>query len=350
MTSLQDLSLASCNIRELNAQWFRTLANLTRLYIARNELTEFPANIFNSLPNLQEIFFYENMIVELRAESFGAALPSIHLLYGSRNQINSFDDAILDGANELDSILFADNLCANFNLIGVRGDLEIARQNLQGCTANFQLQTDVSCLYDRMITGRIYWCQMTAINPTGVSVDNIAGDHLQGGTDDSVMYVQVDSQNTRVIPAALCRQFESMELLDLLNSNIFEITSDVFRGCTFLRELFIMGNSIRSLPAQAFSGAMNLFVLVLANNQIEQISPFAFEGTQLHELDLSHNRITEFSPLTFSIVGRTLRILRLTDNSIQSIPQFAFDGLPNLQDLELNGNQITRIPHNAFFR
>ncbi|KAL7015049.1 hypothetical protein ACKWTF_016261 [Chironomus riparius] len=350
LVNLRDLSLSYCDLMELNPQWFRTLTNLTILSINRNGITELPENIFNALTRLDQLFFYENQIVNIRAESFGASLPSIGLLYGPQNLINSFDPEMLDRGTSLDILNFANNLCANFNQQGVRGDLDLARQNLAECTTNYAAPLTASCEYDRMITGRIYWCRMTLSNPLGRNdITTIEGDHLPASNDDQVALVEISGQNTRIIPSVMCRQFRSMQILEIIDSNLHEINEDGFQGCGFLRELTIMNNRIRSIPARAFVAATNLQVLVLASNGIEDISPYAFAQTNIQVLDLTHNNIGRFDPFTYTPIAGSLRILRLTDNNIRAIPENAFDRLSNLVDLELNGNQIPSIPHNAFF-
>jgi len=302
------------------------------------------------MPRLDQIFFYENLIVNLRAESFGASLPSIGLLYGSRNLINSFDADILDRGTNLDILNLRDNLCADFNQQGVRGDLDLVRQRLDECTTNYAAPLEASCVYDRMITGRIYWCSMTLTNPLGRNdINNIEGEHLPASNNDQVALVELNGQNTRTIPSIICRQFRSMQILEIMNSNLHEINQDGFQGCGFLRELTIMNNRIRSIPTQAFAFATNLQVLTLASNGIETISPYAFAQSQIQVLDLTHNNIGRFDPFTYAPIAGSLRILRLTDNNIRAIPENAFDRLSNLVDLELNGNQIPSIPHNAFF-
>lgn len=336
----------------LNPSWFRTLGRLNRLYIARNDISDFQSGIFSSLTSLQQLVFYNNRIVDIRGDSFGPAASSLTMLYGSNNQINSIDISILDQARDMNDILLNGNQCTNLVHRDIRGNQELTRQLLADCSANFQANPQLSCEYDRMITGRIYWCRMTAVDPTGRNLfQEVAGNHLPGGSDDAVMYVQVLNQNTRTVPAVICRQFPSMQILDLLSSSIADLREDSFHGCSFLRDLTVMGNRIRRIPAQAFSGASNhLHELVLVNNGIEEVSVYAFVGLELQLLDLSHNRIDRYDPYAYSHVGSTLTVLRLTGNRIQSLPSHAFDNLEVLFDLELNGNQLLTIPHNTFIR
>lgn len=55
-----------------------------------------------------------------------------------------------------------------------------------------------------------------------------------------------------------------------------------------------------------------------------------------------------FSSATFASIGQTLTTLLLINNRITSLPNGAFAGLRNLQNLHLSGNVFTNIPNNIF--
>ncbi|KAL7015051.1 hypothetical protein ACKWTF_016263 [Chironomus riparius] len=349
LTTLTRLTLAGCNIRQLNPAWFAGLSNLIHLSIASNELTNFPVNIFDSLTSLEDLYFYNNRIVDIRADSFGASLPAIRTLYGSNNAINVFDPDILNRGIQLSSLLFYANLCTQLNIFDVRGDPELVLQHLSRCTANFAAAPRLACTYDRLITGRIYWCDLSVVNPSGRDdFERIEGNHLPGSNDDQVMYISSENQNTRVFPSIICRQFPSLQILDIITNDITELTDQTFGNCRFLREIILMGNNIRTIPNRAFTGVPNLLELYLDNNNIETIGSTAFAGTQIQLLDLSINGIREFVPATYAAIGASLRILRLTDNRLEQLPENAFAGLPHLQDLELNHNHFFTLPAHVF--
>lgn len=263
--------------------------------------------------------------------------------------MNVFDPAILDGGSQLSSLLFINNLCTRANIFDVRGDLAATRAALSNCTSNFELEPTLSCTYDRMITGRIYWCQLTAVNPAGLdNFERVGGNHLPGGNDDAVMYISAQNQNTRVIPSVICQQFQSLQILDMINNQLDEITDQTFRGCAFLTELMILRNNIRRIPNRAFSSARNLHTLFLDANRIEFIERAAFEGTRIELLDLTMNEIHRFEREVFLPIASTLRILRLNDNKLEMLPPNAFHGLDNLIDLELNHNHFFSLPTGVF--
>lgn len=276
-------------------------------------------------------------------------MPTIRTLYGSSNIINVFDPEILNRGTQLSSLLFYANLCTQLNIFDVRGNPELVRQQLSTCTDNFAAETRIACRYDRLITGRIYWCDLTVVNPSGRDdFERVEGNHLPGSNDDQVMYISSENQNTRVFPSVICNQFPSLQILDIINNNITELSDHTFGRCRFLREIILMGGNIRRIPDRAFTGSPNLLQLYLDNNGIRTISGTAFAGTQIQLLDLSMNEIHEFIPATYAAIGASLRILRLTDNRLESLPENAFATLNHLEDLELNHNHFFTLPLHIF--
>lgn len=101
----------------------------------------------------------------------------------------------------------------NLNIFDVRGNPELVNQQLEQCTDNFAVEQSATCFYERMITGRIYWCQLAIDNPSGRDdFEEIGGDHLPGSDDSSISYVLIERQNTRIVPSIVCRQFPGMTL------------------------------------------------------------------------------------------------------------------------------------------
>lgn len=92
----------------------------------------------------------------------------------------------------------------------------------------------------------------------------------------------------------------------------------------------------------------NVDGLYLRQNRVTSIESGDFEGVpQLQTLDISANRITRLENGVFH--GLTnLRTLNLQENQITSIEHGAFDGLTNLQTLDLQENHITSIENGVF--
>lgn len=155
----------------------------------------------------------------------------------------------------------------------------------------------------------------------------------------------------------------------------FQIPDFAFRNLS-TRKLFLKGNAITTIHANAFMGPLldslqvldisdnklrtvtqpgmpvlrNLHILNLCNNSIASLPPNAFLNYQsrfsLRELDLSANQLSRIPNHTFSGL-EMLQTLAVTKNLLKIIPTDALKALPTLENLLLSVNEIKSIPANA---
>jgi Leucine-rich repeat (LRR) protein len=136
--------------------------------------------------------------------------------------------------------------------------------------------------------------------------------------------------------------------INLSYSKIFKIADLVFKLPTLL-DVNLSGNSLTSLSASVFDGAVNLQVIDLSHNKIKNIEPETFLNLRsLMELNLSFNEIHNNSfnqnGVDWTEKIESLRALDLSHNKIfyfDVMPYQAFSGLLNLETLNLRSNEIT---------
>uniref|UniRef100_A0A0C9Q989 RXFP1 protein n=1 Tax=Fopius arisanus TaxID=64838 RepID=A0A0C9Q989_9HYME len=159
--------------------------------------------------------------------------------------------------------------------------------------------------------------------------------------------------------------------VNLSYNNFNEVRSDVLRGYTEIRSLFLLSNGIEDLKVGAFSGQPRLYWLILTNNSIKEIRPGHFKGLSsletlrvdnnrinkadfsdfagsqsLELLNLSNNSLTE-KTLLFPVLP-ALRELQLDYNKIRVISRDFLAGMYSLRSLTIEGNELTTIEANAF--
>ncbi|XP_012582316.1 PREDICTED: leucine-rich repeat-containing G-protein coupled receptor 6 isoform X6 [Condylura cristata] len=159
--------------------------------------------------------------------------------------------------------------------------------------------------------------------------------------------------------------------LDLSMNNLTELEPGLFHHLRFLEELRLSGNHLSHIPGQAFSGLYSLKILMLQNNQlggipaealwdlpslqslhlhnnhIQHLGTHSFEGLHnLETLDLNYNELQEF-PVAIRTLGR-LQELGFHNNNIKAIPEKAFMGNPLLQTIHFYDNPIQFVGRSAF--
>ncbi|XP_012872840.1 PREDICTED: leucine-rich repeat-containing G-protein coupled receptor 6 isoform X2 [Dipodomys ordii] len=130
-------------------------------------------------------------------------------------------------------------------------------------------------------------------------------------------------------------------------NNLTELQPGLFRHLRFLEELRLSGNHLSHIPGQAFSGLYSLKILMLQNNQLGGIPAEAlWELPSLQSLDLNYNELQEF-PVAIRTLSR-LQELGFHNNNIKAIPEKAFMGNPLLQTIHFYDNPIQFVGRSAF--
>lgn len=90
--------------------------------------------------------------------------------------------------------------------------------------------------------------------------------------------------------------------------------------------------------------------LDMSRNQLKRInSTEMFRLSSLEHLDLSRNRLSEFTMSGGQMVHFNLRKLDLSHNRISSVKRLWLTGLERLQELNLANNQIESLPARTLF-
>ncbi|XP_038020819.1 leucine-rich repeat-containing G-protein coupled receptor 5 isoform X2 [Anas platyrhynchos] len=135
--------------------------------------------------------------------------------------------------------------------------------------------------------------------------------------------------------------------LDLSMNNITKLPSNPVHNLRFLEELRLAGNGLTYIPKGAFAGLFSLKVLMLQNNQLRQVPTEALQNLHsLQSLHLHNNRIYSLGKKCFDGL-HSLETLDLNYNSLDEFPT-AIRTLTNLKELGFHSNNIKSIPERAF--
>lgn len=336
---MEILSLTDVGLSHLDHEWFRSMSNLQILYLYNNRLTFLPVGIFSPLTNLQAIHLSTNFLTELRVSSFGTSLRNVWYFYAMANQLSGIQNEIVDELQSAQWLMLSGNNCVDQIFLDVPNNREMVRSALSGCISSFR-QPSISCQYFGGDPDTEYFCIMDVHNPDGVTLNAIEGEHVSGQTNNDVISANAFYQNTRTIPAVVCRQFPNLQRMMITGSGIEELLPESLEHCGNLQEFYVHVNRIRTIAANTFVSAPSLRVLELGYNEISRIEAGAFRGTSLDMLDLYNNWLSDFTPGIFDGVASTLTYLDMSFNNLAGIPENAFSSLTNLLHLTLSSNPI----------
>ncbi|XP_072515422.1 tsukushi-like [Salminus brasiliensis] len=135
--------------------------------------------------------------------------------------------------------------------------------------------------------------------------------------------------------------------LDLSSNGIRSIEDSVLSGpgYTTLSSLDLSNNLISVVNGSMFSKLRYLETLDLSRNSVGMLIEGCFSGLPLAEVDLSYNQIREVNLNVFTIRdhGRPLSV-DLSHNLLTAITRNPHSQLPNIQSLNLAGNQLRSVP------
>ncbi|XP_006900788.1 PREDICTED: extracellular matrix protein 2 [Elephantulus edwardii] len=138
-------------------------------------------------------------------------------------------------------------------------------------------------------------------------------------------------------PPLPVRCFLSSKTISCINVELTQIPPITAPEITSLQ---LTGNSITSIPDEAFNGLPNLESLDLSKNSITSsgIGPKAFKHLKnLLHLNIDGNNLTQIP----SELPSTLEELKINENNLQAINEDSFSDLTQLVALEMEGNSLS---------
>ena len=160
-------------------------------------------------------------------------------------------------------------------------------------------------------------------------------------TTSKKVYLQNNKINT--IPCHSFANLTSLIELDLSHNEIDDFSNCSFASLLSLQYLSLSNCSLDTLPQGIFISLRSLLQLDLSINNINNIDGQLFLNlAQLANLNLYRNRLPRIRNGSFQGLSK-LRFLSLQRNLLNYIPNtfelLAFEGLPSLETLHIQGNQ-----------
>ena len=330
--NLTNLSLNDNNITHVSA--LAKLTNLTRLWLSNNSIEDISS--LSELTDLTELWLWNNQIEDISAL---AGLTGLRRLSLGSNNITEI--SALSGLINLNTLILRSNrisdlapLAANKGL-GMGVTVDVTDNPLNPASHS----THIPTLQARGVSVSFVPSPVVRIPDTNLRAAIEAA--LGKATGAPINVADMKSLDFLYAGARGISDLNGLEAaanltyLTLSDNNIVDISP--LSGLTNLRDLTIWGNRITDVSP--LSGLTNLDRLSIGQNNITNISPLA-RLTNLKSLRVGDANITDLSVLA----GLTnLRDLSLLAAHVQDEDLSLLSGLTNLTSLGLSHNRISDV-------
>ncbi|XP_030623683.1 leucine-rich repeat-containing G-protein coupled receptor 6 [Chanos chanos] len=163
----------------------------------------------------------------------------------------------------------------------------------------------------------------------------------------NLLSLRLDANLISDVPERAFLGMRSLRHLWLDDNVLTDIPVAALNNLGSLQAMTLALNRITHIPDYAFRNLSNLVVLHLHNNLIRTLGQNCFEGLHsLETLELNYNDLQEF-PVAIRMLAK-LQELGFHNNNIKGIPERAFEGNPLLQTIHFYENPIQFVGRSAF--
>ncbi|XP_021059930.1 leucine-rich repeat-containing G-protein coupled receptor 5 [Mus pahari] len=298
------------------------------LDLSMNNISQLPASLLHRLRFLEELRLAGNALTHIPKGAF-TGLHNLKVLMLQNNQLRQVPEEALQNLRSLQSL----RLDAN-HISYVPPSCFSGLHSLRHLWLDDNALTDVPVQAFRSLSA--LQAMTLALN----KIHHIA-DYAFGNLS-SLVVLHLHNNRIHSLGKKCFDGLHSLETLDLNYNNLDEFPTGI-KTLSNLKELGFHSNNIRSIPERAFVGNPSLITIHFYDNPIQFVGVSAFQHLpELRTLTLNGaSQITQFPDLTGTA---TLESLTLTGAKISSLPHSVCDQLPNLQVLDLSYNLLEDLP------
>lgn len=168
-------------------------------------------------------------------------------------------------------------------------------------------------------------------------------------TDRSTLaFFLQDKLEVKFLPTNLYTALPELLVIRFWNCSAASVNENHFKGLTKLRTLSLFHNKIENIASDAFADLVSLEYLDLDDNRIHFLGKYTFASLNaLKKLNLDINEIQYLHPETFSSL-KNVEIINLSRNVITSLDENVFQFMTSVKHIYLMSNRLERIPENVF--
>lgn len=384
-STLQFLDISTCNLSNINPQFFDNLTSLTTVDLSNNPLQTLEAGVFDMLTSLESLKLNDCKLTSV-AENVFSALVNLKYLELSGNQlthtdwpellgkltrleylnlrkagISSLSEDAFSNCTNLVSLVLADNELRELDVAATLGSsvdhlelLDLSNCKIKGPISGeaFANATRLKTLY---LSGNPLFAPdlQEALEPLPklekLFLSNCGLRNLPDNFNvfDNLQELDISHNPLVNVFTKLLAPLEKLEYLNMGYSNLSYIGPDSFSKMTSMKRLVLSGNDLLSLEAGLFGNLTQLTTLELELCGLKRpLNANAF-FKNLTYMDLREIRLGG-NPLVIPQSGPVfpkqlsqVTILDMSNCNITSLNPDAFKNTENITDLNLAGNKIS---------
>ncbi|XP_015120907.2 leucine-rich repeat-containing protein 15-like [Diachasma alloeum] len=309
----------------------KNLHPLNTLILTNNQFTEFPRELCADIPLLEELIVTKQQIDTLSSSSFSNITDRLEELILPFNDLKFIELQAFATFYRLEKLDIRSNR------------LEVLRS---GTFAGLGNLTSLNLGDNRLreiAPGTFSGLQKLRI----INLEDNALESLSDTTFNNLISLEEIKLygNALKIPQEFCVDSPKLEYLIVRYQHIRTLSPASFArmNTEVLKELLLEFNGLESVEPQTFARFRHLKILDLSDNSLEILRRGVFGGLdELEKLWVVNNSLRHVEPGIFSGL-KNLRLLDLRDNRLTTLPSGIFDELKHLEKLELFGNAITAV-------
>ncbi|KAK0396624.1 hypothetical protein QR680_001791 [Steinernema hermaphroditum] len=313
----------------------------TELRLEQNLISTVPAKAFKNLKNLRRLDLSKNLIAEISQNAF--------------DNLENLNTLVLYGNNLTDIPANAFSTLSSLQLLFLNANkLRCLRRGIFDSLANLNLLS----LYDNNIKSisNATFAPLKSLQTLHLARNPLVCDCNLEWLAELLSVRAIETSGARWSEAYITQNADEcivdyscpsschchLTSVNCSGRGIRDIPHDI---PIFTTELILSNNNISIIrSSSSLERLKNLRILDLSHNEISSIEDKAFQGLpQLSQLNLSSNDIRHFTHSQFGSAVTNLELLNLDHNNIQCVTSETFSYFTSLRKLSLSHNQIRTI-------
>jgi Leucine-rich repeat (LRR) protein len=386
-SSLKTLSIVNSKLKAVPKTALNKLKSLSALDLQSNAIREVESYAFDGLP-LVSLNLQSNLINSLHEFSFGGLETTLVELVLIDNRLESFPLNAFQRLTSLEILKLQSNRISEIPDNGLTRLTALKSLDFQSNRLK-QLKSDSFKTTPNLVSLSVANNELTVLSDSSVfnsmlDLENLDLSHnkLRNVYLNNLMTLRTVDLSNNQLEVIRFQDLPNLKEVFVSNNRIDRLTNETFINTSSLSVIFLQHNAIESIDYNTFHSLQHLLTLDLSSNQLRAINPLLLKhNIHLQSLYLDNNLISyigleaptasnqelvrflslfynfiDFYPILTSLL-KTIELFvsflknktqRSDNNSVCLMDCYAFDGLSELQVIDLSHNTIRTIPTRLF--